>query len=444
MTVPSDRPARDAIVECLDENMVVEAGAGTGKTTSLVGRIVALITTGRASMGGIAAITFTEAAASELRERITEELERAAVDPERVREERRRCESAVHDLDQAAIQTLHSFAGSLLRERPLEAGLPPGFDIRDEIEADIAFDRRWSEWLDETLDDPEAQEALRPALAEGLSLRHMREIADKFRVNYDLLQGEPFDMPSEHSPKGEREAELVPVIELLRRFVLDYADERKKPKDKRSSRTCWCSRAICSGTASTPATTSETATPTSSSTRCRTPIRSKPNSPCSLPRTCPTARTQTTVRGTGATCRPPTGSSSLWETPSSRSIVSDGRTSCRSSSCRNASAGRASTSNKTSGRSAPVIDWVNHVFAQWMEESDGQPEYIPLDAEPGDGAPPPVRYIGGEIGGVIGDVRRQEANAIAHAIANGGARTAGGCRDGSASFDPPRTATSAS
>ena len=107
-----------------------------------------------------------------------------------------RSESAVHDLDQAAIQTLHSFAGSLLRERPLEAGLPPGFDIRDEIEADIAFDRRWSEWLDETLDNTEAQEALRPALAEGLTLRHMREIADKFRVNYDLLQGEPFDMPS--------------------------------------------------------------------------------------------------------------------------------------------------------------------------------------------------------------------------------------------------------
>ena len=181
MTVPSDQKARDAIVECLDENMVVEAGAGTGKTTSLVGRIVALITTGQASMGGIAAITFTEAAASELRERITEELERAAVDPDRVPEERRRCANAVHDLDQAAIQTLHSFAGSLLRERPLEAGLPPGFDIRDEIEADIAFDRRWSEWIDETLDDPEAQEALRPALAEGLTLRHMREIADKFR-----------------------------------------------------------------------------------------------------------------------------------------------------------------------------------------------------------------------------------------------------------------------
>ena len=66
---------------------------------------------------------------------------------------------------------------------------------------------------------------------------------------------------------------------------------------------------------------------------------------------------------------------------------------------------------------SPVIEWVNHVFAQWMEESDGQPEYIPLDAEPGDGASPPVRYIGGEIGGVIGDVRRREANAIAHAIA---------------------------
>ena len=78
MTTPSDQSARDAIVERLDENMVVEAGAGTGKTTSLVDRVVALITTGRASMSDIAAITFTEAAAAELRSRIGETLEKAS------------------------------------------------------------------------------------------------------------------------------------------------------------------------------------------------------------------------------------------------------------------------------------------------------------------------------------------------------------------------------
>ena len=227
MTTPSDQPARNAIVERLDENMVVEAGAGTGKTRSLVERVVALITTGRASMGGIAAITFTEAAAAELRSRIGETLERVSADPSRQHAERERCKRGVDDLDQASIQTLHSFAGSLLRERPLEAGLPPGFNVRDEIEAEVAFEKKWSEWLDATLDDPGAQETLRPALEEGMTLRHIREIAVSFHRNYDLLANASFDMPSDQATEGERDAVLVPVLELLRRFALDYADERK-------------------------------------------------------------------------------------------------------------------------------------------------------------------------------------------------------------------------
>ena len=125
MITPSDQAARDAIVERLDENMVVVAGAGTGKTRSLVDRIAALIKTGRATIGGIAAITFTEAAAAELNSRIGETLERAAEDDSLDQKQRANCIRAVEELDQAAIQTLHSFAGSLLRERPLESGLPP-------------------------------------------------------------------------------------------------------------------------------------------------------------------------------------------------------------------------------------------------------------------------------------------------------------------------------
>ena len=56
---PSDQPRRDRIQQGLDENLFVEAGAGTGKTTALVGRIVTLIASGAAEMAGLAAITFT-------------------------------------------------------------------------------------------------------------------------------------------------------------------------------------------------------------------------------------------------------------------------------------------------------------------------------------------------------------------------------------------------
>ena len=191
---PSDQPARQAIVERLDVNMVVEAGAGTGKTTSLIGRILALVKTGRADMGRIAAITFTDAAAAELRERIRESLEDAADCLDLQPEERGRCEAAVRDLDRSSIQTLHSFAGSILNERPLEAGLPPGFQYRDAIQADIAFDERWREWIDGALDDPQAQEALRPALTMGLQLHQMREIAVAFHENYDLIEVASFDV----------------------------------------------------------------------------------------------------------------------------------------------------------------------------------------------------------------------------------------------------------
>ena len=65
--IPLDQEQRIRITSSLDETLFVEAGAGTGKTEALVGRIVGLITEGRATIGDIAAITFTELAAAELR-----------------------------------------------------------------------------------------------------------------------------------------------------------------------------------------------------------------------------------------------------------------------------------------------------------------------------------------------------------------------------------------
>ncbi len=202
--LPADQPARSAIAERLDENLVVEAGAGTGKTRSLVERVAALVTTGAATMDGVAAITFTEAAAAELRERIRQSLEQAASASTTPSAETKRCLQAVEDLDQGAIQTLHGFAASLLRQRPLEAGLPPGFETLDATQSDMAFEDRWSRWLDAALEDPEAQEALRPALVLGLELRHLREIAAQFHENYDLLASVSFSAPPIPGPAGAR------------------------------------------------------------------------------------------------------------------------------------------------------------------------------------------------------------------------------------------------
>ena len=76
--LPRDDDIRRRIENDLDATLVVVAGAGTGKTTALVSRIVELVRTGTARMREIAAITFTEAAAAELRDRVRSAFEEAA------------------------------------------------------------------------------------------------------------------------------------------------------------------------------------------------------------------------------------------------------------------------------------------------------------------------------------------------------------------------------
>jgi ATP-dependent exoDNAse (exonuclease V) beta subunit len=214
--VPQDRDARRRIQDALEENLFVEAGAGTGKTSSLVNRIVALVASGRATLDRVAAITFTEAAAAELRDRIREALERATTDPKRSDEERARCIQGVSDLDRSAIQTLHSFAGSLLRERPLEAGLPPAFETLDQIAADLAFEEVWAAWLDSTLDDPVLQPAFRLALSLGLRLDHLHQVAQAFHASYDLLEIASFtDTPFPWPEAVAALATEVPEMERL-------------------------------------------------------------------------------------------------------------------------------------------------------------------------------------------------------------------------------------
>ena len=182
--LPSDEAARRTIENELGETLFVEASAGTGKTHSLVARTVNLVAEGMTTLDRIAAITFTDAAASELRHRVREKLEEEA-ETSGDGARRERCRQGITDLDQATIRTLHSLAGMLLHERPLEAGLPPGFDTTDEIAAGLRFDEAWEEWLDATL---EIGSSLAPHLSLvmtlGLSLEQLKQVAQAFHENY--------------------------------------------------------------------------------------------------------------------------------------------------------------------------------------------------------------------------------------------------------------------
>ena len=216
---PADQQHRDRIQQSLDENLFVEAGAGTGKTTALVGRIVTLIASGAAEMSGLAAITFTEAAAAELRDRVRRDLELAAEDDSRDEGSRDRCRRAVSEMDAASIQTLHSFAQSLLRELPLEAGLPPGFQMLDPIEADLRFQQAWDQWLDESLESLELGPKLARALHLGLNLDQLRRVALSLNGDYDLVADASIaEAPEPTLTIGDRLAEAVLEIERLREF----------------------------------------------------------------------------------------------------------------------------------------------------------------------------------------------------------------------------------
>ena len=215
--VPVDDDARKTIGEDLGATLFVEASAGTGKTTSLVQRVTNLVATGTTTLDRVAAITFTEAAAAELRDRIRAELEKASGDDQREQVERDRCHQGIADLDQADISTLHSFAGGLLRERPLEAGLPPSFETSDEILAGIKFEEEWRDWLDRHLDgETDLAPQLALALTLGLTLNHLRTIAREFHQNYSDLPDVDFLAPDNRPAAAiERILDAGPELERL-------------------------------------------------------------------------------------------------------------------------------------------------------------------------------------------------------------------------------------
>jgi ATP-dependent helicase/nuclease subunit A len=142
-----DQPARDLISARLDVNLVVEAGAGSGKTECLARRMAAGVLEGRYQVEEMAAVTFTRKAAAELRGRFQLTLERA-LDGERDETRRQRARQALRHLERLFAGTIHAFCAHLLRERPVEAGVAPGFTELDEIAEYHQRRRAWRDYLD--------------------------------------------------------------------------------------------------------------------------------------------------------------------------------------------------------------------------------------------------------------------------------------------------------
>lgn len=190
-TVLADAEARRMIREELDQTLVVEAAAGTGKTTELVARIVAALEQGRARLSEIVAVTFTEKAAGEMKLRLRGAVEaaRARATAEAASERAAFLERALAELEAARIGTIHSFCADLLHERPVEAGVDPMFEVAAQDVSGRLLDQAFETWLQAALADP--PEGVRRALRrrggrDGAPSDVLRQAAKKLADHRDF------------------------------------------------------------------------------------------------------------------------------------------------------------------------------------------------------------------------------------------------------------------
>jgi len=226
-----DEAARRRIQNSLDESLLVEAAAGTGKTTELIGRIVALLRTGRAEVEKVVAVTFTNKAAGELKLRLRQELDRALIYARRSRDASSRIEvehleNAIAHLEEARIGTIHSFCADLLRERPVEARIDPAFEELTEPEQRRLFRRAFRGWLEEKLSRP------CPVLQRVLvrNTGHYRLPSEElYEAAWNVLDHRDFDCPWERRPflreeKIDRLLERVVKLAGVSRLCKDEQD----------------------------------------------------------------------------------------------------------------------------------------------------------------------------------------------------------------------------
>jgi ATP-dependent exoDNAse (exonuclease V) beta subunit len=223
-TVPDDTDVRLSIQRDLDQTLFIEAGAGTGKTTSLVSRIVELVMSG-VGFSHIAAITYTRKAAGELQERLRMQLEkRARAQPTEA------ITQALLELDSAAIGTIDGFARTILSSNPLAAGLPPGFEVTDEIQSQLRFNDWWTELLEDLLKDPTLELSWNAALDVGVTPGRFRLFAEKLHQRWDRAPDQLREMETELMGFVVTGASRI-CIEgnaLLRRFEGEILDEKDK------------------------------------------------------------------------------------------------------------------------------------------------------------------------------------------------------------------------
>jgi ATP-dependent helicase/nuclease subunit A len=203
--IAPDQDVRERVIEERGITLLVEAGAGTGKTTLLVERTLALLRSG-VPLSRIVLITFTRKAAAEMSGRIRRRL------TERRDEEWARL--ALRDFPGAQVGTTDSFCRSLLSDFPLEAGVPPGFQVADGIAQEALRAQAWARHLERCA--RRSDETYRRLRAAGVKTRALRRLAHAVLANRDLVLAPAADpeLPDLLAEVGERIREITSTSEI--------------------------------------------------------------------------------------------------------------------------------------------------------------------------------------------------------------------------------------
>jgi CRISPR-associated exonuclease Cas4 len=233
MTTLADGPARVRILTALSDTLLVEAAAGTGKTALMAGRVTMLLASG-VEPGVIAAITFTELAASALSARVhryVEELLAGRVPPPLrlalpgglSAEQRRSLSTAASKRDELTTTTIHAFCQTIITSYAVEADIDPGARIMDAVQAEAAFDSVFEQWLKRRLNAPERGGDPIAILSRD-DPRHivstLRELA-RCRLRYRGARMLPANLD------GRPDIEMVDAVAEFRRWLSSQPPEPK-------------------------------------------------------------------------------------------------------------------------------------------------------------------------------------------------------------------------
>lgn len=260
--IPPDQDQRLAAALPNGKNIIVEAGAGTGKTNLLTERICYLILGKGLKIDQIVALTFTDKAAAEIKLRVRnimsmilkeltsgeiesqitknlmeetcfsltkqelEEIKKKKITKEEFKKEKyiQRIETSFELIERAQICTIHSFAFQILKTYPLQAGLAPHTEIDTGLIADNIFNKNWAVFLEKELSLNSPKRALWEKLLEEFTLEQLKSFARLLREPY-------FDYCScESSPQEIRTfiTEQIAIAKSLVKANLPEGQEKRK------------------------------------------------------------------------------------------------------------------------------------------------------------------------------------------------------------------------